>query len=472
MLNKKYRPNRFCQVKGQGLIPETLRKQIESNRVVQVYLLSGNRGSGKTTTARILANALTCESPEQGEPCGKCKSCLSETNPDIVELDAASNNGVQDIRDIISQTSYVPNGKAKVYIIDEAHMITNAGANAFLKTLEEPPENVYFILATTDPQKLPITILSRCQRYDFRRIHVDEIVNNLMYICLEENISFEEEALYEIAKMADGAMRDAISILEQVSSSGEVTKKEVDGILGTPSDELILVLYSQVMAKNIEALETLQKLNEAGKDPMQVIQKVIEHLKNTLLVKVVKNPIIIMPESVILTYRALKDKASESYLTYLVNALKNDFRSIERSNNPYGELEMTMISMIADTETNTMLRELELLKNKITEKLQELSSFTGQGMPISMNETKEEAIAYPKKEEIINHLKKEIEKSSLEDKLKSFISKGLEKSSIKYKDDALYFENEVFKNNDKLLLSLKKKINDYLQKNDYLISAH
>ena len=471
MLNKKYRPNRFCQIKGQGLIPETLRKQVESGRVVQVYLLSGNRGSGKTTTARIFANALTCEAPEKGEPCGKCHSCLSESNPDIVELDAASNNGVQDIRDIINQTSYVPNGKAKVYIIDEAHMITNAGANAFLKTLEEPPENVYFILATTDPQKLPITILSRCQRYDFRRIHVDEIVNNLMYICLEENITFEEEALYDVAKMADGAMRDAISILEQVSSSGAVTKKEVDGILGTPSDELMLTLYSQIINKNVGALETLQKLNEAGKDPIQVIQRVIEHLKNTLLVKVVKNPIIIMPESVILTYRAYKDNVSESYLTYLVNALKNDFRSIERSNNPYGELEMTMISMISDTETNTMLRQFELLKKEISEKLQELSSLAGQDMYSNKKDTKEEIIAHPTNEEIINHLKKEIERSSLDDKVKTFISKGLEISSISYKDDYLYFENEAFKNNGKLLSSIKNKINKYLQDNDYLISV-
>ena len=470
MLNKKYRPNKFCQVKGQGLIPETLRKQVESNRMVQVYLLSGNRGSGKTTTARILANALTCESPENGEPCGKCKACLSEDNPDIVELDAASNNGVQDIREIISQTSYVPNGKSKVYIIDEAHMITNAGANAFLKTLEEPPENVYFILATTDPQKLPITILSRCQRYDFRRIHVDEIVNNLMYICLEENITFEEEACYEIAKMADGAMRDAVSILEQVSSSGKISKAEIDGILGTPSDELILVLYSQVMTKNIEALETLQKLNEAGKDPLQVIQRVIEHLKNTLLVKVVKNPIIIMPESVILTYRAFKDKVSESYLTYLVNALKNDYRSIERSNNPYGELEMTIISMIAHSETNTMLRQLELIQKEITEKLSKLSAFTGQATSMAIVQTEEETIRFPKKEEIINHLKKEIEKSALEEKVKSFIVKGLESSSITCQNDTLVFENEVFKNNGKLLLSLKRKINEYLKLNDYLIT--
>ena len=224
------------------------------------------------------------------------------------------------------------------------------------------------------------------------------------------------------------------------------------------------------MTKNIEALETLQKLNEAGKDPLQVIQRVIEHLKNTLLVKVVKNPIIIMPESVILTYRAFKDKVSESYLTYLVNALKNDYRSIERSNNPYGELEMTIISMIAHSETNTMLRQLELIQKEITEKLSKLSAFTGQATSMTIVQTEEKTIRFPKKEEIINHLKKEIEKSALEEKVKSFIVKGLESSSITCQNDTLVFENEVFKNNGKLLLSLKRKINEYLKLNDYLIT--
>lgn len=178
-----------------------------------------------------------------------------------------------------------------------------------------------------------------------------------------------------------------------------------------------------------------------------------------------------MPESVILTYKAHKDNVSESFLTYLVNTLKNDFRSIERSNNPYGELELTMISMISNTETNTMLRQLELLKKEISEKLQELSSLSSQVLHVSKNDSNEDTIAYPTKEEIINHLKKEIERSSLDDKVKTYISKGLEKSLIRYKEDYLYFENDTFKNNDKLLVSLKNKINKYLQDNDYLISV-
>ena len=218
-LYRKFRPGEFDEVKGQDHIVTTLKNEIRTDRIGHAYLFCGTRGTGKTTVAKILAKAVNCEHPVDGSPCGECEMCKkisSQTSMNVIEMDAASNNSVDDIREIIDEVQYSPaEGKYKVYIIDEVHMLSAAAFNALLKTLEEPPAYVIFILATTEAHKIPITILSRCQRYDFKRISIDTIADRLKDLMQREQIEVEEKALRYIAKVADGSMRDALSLLDQ-----------------------------------------------------------------------------------------------------------------------------------------------------------------------------------------------------------------------------------------------------------------
>ena len=234
-LYRKFRPLKFSEVVGQEHIEATLKNQVLNNRVGHAYLFSGGRGSGKTSTAKILARAINCLNPQDGEPCNECEICkaaISGNLVDITEMDAASNNGVDNIREIREEVEFIPtSAKYRVYIIDEVHMLSTGAFNALLKTLEEPPAHVIFILATTEPQKLPATILSRCQRFDFKRISAEDITKRLKYICESINIQIEDNALKIISDLADGAMRDAISILDRCVSDGEeviTEKKDTD----------------------------------------------------------------------------------------------------------------------------------------------------------------------------------------------------------------------------------------------------
>ena len=229
-LYRKFRPLTFSEFVGQEHITRTLKNQIIAGRVGHAYLFNGGRGTGKTSAAKVLARAINCLNPKDGNPCNECEMCKSfGTNPDIIEIDAASNNGVDEIREIINNVRLAPaNSKYKVYIVDEFHMLSTSAFNALLLTLEEPPSNVVFILATTDIQSVPITVLSRCQRFDFKPISVDDIVNRLNYVCNEEKIDITDAALKEIAYMSNGGMRDALSILDQISSRN--TKIDVDDV--------------------------------------------------------------------------------------------------------------------------------------------------------------------------------------------------------------------------------------------------
>ena len=224
-LYRKFRPTKFSEMVGQEHIKKTLINQIISNRVGHAYLFNGGRGTGKTTTAKILARAVNCLNPKDGEPCNECEICkgaLDGSLTDIIEMDAASNNSVEDVRSIREAVNFLPTkAKYRVYIIDEVHMLSTGAFNALLKTLEEPPEHVKFILATTEPQKLPATILSRCQRFDFKRISNEDIIKDLEYVCKESEIKITKEALNLIAVLAEGGMRDALSILERCNQDGE-----------------------------------------------------------------------------------------------------------------------------------------------------------------------------------------------------------------------------------------------------------
>lgn len=293
-LYRKFRPQTFSQVKGQDHVVLTLTNQIKNNRAGHAYLFTGTRGTGKTSVAKIFAKAVNCLHPVDGEPCNECEHCKAITAGnfmDVVEIDAASNTGVDDIRRVIEEIQYTPaKGRYKVYIIDEAHMLSGSAANAFLKTLEEPPEYVIFILATTEPHKLPITILSRCQRYDFKRISVDTIAENLSALLESEGVASEEEAVKYIARAADGSMRDAISLLDKciAFNLGEkLTYANVLSTLGTVDVETFSRLFGAVCRGDVAlALTTIEETIDAGKDISQFVSDFTVYIRNLLLVNV------------------------------------------------------------------------------------------------------------------------------------------------------------------------------------------
>ena len=292
-LYRKYRPSRFSEMVGQDHIVRALSNQIESGRIGHAYLFCGTRGTGKTSAAKIFAKAVNCESPVNGEPCGKCASCLdiaANSSMNVLEIDAASNNGVDNIRDIRDSVEYTPaSGKYRVFIIDEAHMLSTAAFNALLKTLEEPPGYVIFILATTNPGKIPATIRSRCQRYDFRRLSSGTIMERLSQITKAEGIEMEDRALRYISYAADGAMRDALSLLEQCVSffMGDVlTYEKTLDILGAMDNDtyrnMVLHIYN---GETVKAVRLLDGSLMAGKDIETFFSDLIWHLRNLMLVK-------------------------------------------------------------------------------------------------------------------------------------------------------------------------------------------
>lgn len=296
-LYREWRPRTFNDVVGQEHITTTLKNQILNNRIAHAYLFCGTRGTGKTSTAKVFAKALNCLNLKNGEPCNECEMCKKINEGlaiDVTELDAASNNGVDKIRDIIDDVKYPPQeAKYKVYIMDEVHMLSAGAVNAFLKTLEEPPNNVIFILATTDPQKLPITILSRCQRFDFKRINNSEITARLRKIVNEQNVLADERSLNLIARVSDGAMRDSLSILDQAISmgNGNVDYGTVVSMLGLVTNEHLFKLANAVIQRSVEkGIEIIEEVIYSGKDIYLFIKDLIAHYRNLLMVKVTNNP--------------------------------------------------------------------------------------------------------------------------------------------------------------------------------------
>ncbi|MBZ9632757.1 DNA polymerase III subunit gamma/tau [Clostridium sp. FP1] len=292
-LYREWRPKTFHDVVGQEHVTITLKNQINNQRIAHAYLLCGTRGTGKTSTAKILAKAVNCTNSDHGEPCNECEMCIninSGTAIDVTEIDAASHNGVDNIRDIIEDVQYPPQeAKYKVYIIDEVHMLSIGAVNAFLKTLEEPPSNIIFILATTDPQKLPITILSRCQRFDFKRIKSSDIFERLRKIVTEQGVLVEDNSLKLISRVSDGAMRDALSILDQAISmnEGKVEYDSVIDMLGLVTSESLTILSDSVIDRNVErSIKAINEIVMSGKDIYVFIKDMTTHMRNLLMAKV------------------------------------------------------------------------------------------------------------------------------------------------------------------------------------------
>lgn len=287
VLYRKYRPQNFDSLVGQEYTKSLLKNAIKNEHISHAYIFTGPRGTGKTSSAKIFAKALNCLNPIDGNPCNECEMCKSfGANPDIIEIDAASNNGVDEIREIINNVRLAPsNSKYKVYIVDEFHMLSTSAFNALLLTLEEPPSNVVFILATTDIQSVPITVLSRCQRFDFKPIAVDDIINRLNYVCNEENIDITDAALKEIAYMSNGGMRDALSILDQISSRN--TKIDVDDVtsnFGSISNKKIKEFMDVFTTGDVHGtLELLKEFKNNGIDVRILIEKLIDRIKSILI---------------------------------------------------------------------------------------------------------------------------------------------------------------------------------------------
>ena len=295
-LYRKFRPKTFDEIVGQDHIIKTLKNQIMSERVGHAYLFNGGRGTGKTSAAKILARAVNCLNPKNGEPCNECEICkaiLEGSLTDVVELDAASNNSVEDVRAIREEVNFLPTlAKYRVYIIDEVHMLSTGAFNALLKTLEEPPAHVKFILATTEPQKLPTTILSRCQRFDFKKISTNDIIKRLKVVVNELNLKITDEALNIIAVLSEGALRDALSILERCIQDGidEINEDNIKELVGIPKFTYINKIISQILEYNVEeVLKTVEELLNEGKDINNIIWETIKYTKDILIYKTTNN---------------------------------------------------------------------------------------------------------------------------------------------------------------------------------------
>ncbi len=354
-LFRKYRPQSFKDIVGQESLVRALSNAIELNRIANAYLFCGPRGTGKTSSARILAKSLNCEHGPTLEPCQKCASCIDITNAqglDVIEIDAASNRGIQDAKELINQVQYAPiHGKYKIFIIDEVHMLSNDAFNALLKTFEEPPKNVIFILATTEPHKVLETIVSRCQRFDLRRITIEDIVKRLREISDLENIKITQEALYTIAKNVSGGLRDSLALLDQVSILGikeEITKDLIEELLGKVNFDILLNLLNQIYNQDTQAaIICVDEIYSKGNEPRNLAENFIEFLRNVILVLNSTNPENIKNFSSLIDEDIEKINAlnfDKDKVFKILNTIIEYYKEIKVSTNPYLWMELAVIA--------------------------------------------------------------------------------------------------------------------------------
>lgn len=358
-LYRKYRPSVFADVVGQDHITKVLRSEIMQNSVSHAYLFCGSRGTGKTTCAKILAKAISCENPIDGDPCGNCEKCKAfENSFDIVEMDAASNNGVDDVRELKEKINFMPvEMKRRVYIIDEVHMLSPGAFNALLKTLEEPPEHAMFILATTELNKIPATILSRCKRFDFHRIGNDDIVKRLEYIAKEEGIGIEKEALKLISTLATGAMRDALSMLELFVGGKDVTREIAEKSLGVVGNEVVLRLLRQIADKDARsALETISESYNSSKDPAILCSELGNMFRDLLVMKYASSSVSVLVDEcsdVIETLRDVEDRFTPERLLYCTELIEIATAKLAKSGLPRRTVLEIMVMRMCDSRLST-----------------------------------------------------------------------------------------------------------------------
>ena len=378
---RKFRPKIFDDVLGQEHVTRTLKNQIMSHNIAHAYLFSGIRGTGKTSTAKIFARAVNCLNNHEGNPCNECKICISildETNMDVIEMDAASNNGVDDIRELRDKVMFLPvKSKYKVYIIDEVHMLSKGAFNALLKTLEEPPEHLLFSLATTEPQKIPATILSRCQRFDLKRINADIIVENMKKICNELEIKYEEKALKLIAANSEGAMRDAQSILDRcISFNSQVDYDTVINLLGTVNYQVILEAVEAIADKNIvKTMSLVDNILNSGKELTFFLDELIICFRNMLIIKTTNSSDNLMriSEDETNEIKELNKKISVEEIVKIIEELSIAQSECKKALNPRVLLETKLIKMLHNVHyvnLDVLVERIENIESSINGKYQ------------------------------------------------------------------------------------------------------
>lgn len=381
VLYRKWRPQTFSDVSGQPHITDTLMNEVRENRLAHAYLFTGSRGTGKTSCAKILSKAINCLNPIGGNPCNECEICRGIDNGsvlDVVEIDAASNRGIDDIRALREESAFTPaQAKYRVYIIDEVHMLTIEAFNALLKTLEEPPEHIVFILATTEVQKLPSTILSRCQRFDFRRISVDAIVNRLKYVAAKENVSIDDTAAMLIARIADGGMRDALSIFDRcLSISENVNTSVVSDAAGIMSKDYLFTLsYAFKNKDTSKALSIIDELHNSSCDTERLCTELTNHFRSLLVIKSVKKPedILIGTNEELEELKKLSTAFSIEEILNIMNILSSAIASIKVTQNRRVETEMAIIK-ICSPESSTDISALFSRIAELEDKINKLSA--------------------------------------------------------------------------------------------------
>lgn len=409
-LYRKWRPQTFEQVLGQTATVKTLRRQIEAGRIAHAYLFCGCRGTGKTTMAKLMSRAINCQNPNEGDPCGQCDACraiMNETTMDVLELDAASNNSVDNIRELLEQVRYPAQiGRYKVYIIDEVHMLSTAAFNALLKTLEEPPAHVVFILATTEPQKLPATILSRVQRYDFGRIPSELMVQRMREALSDLGVTAEDEALRMVARAAEGAMRDAFSILDMCvagAENGQITAAQTRDMLGT-SDREFLFAFFQLLADRDECgvMRKVDELMRSGREPQVFLRELSGHSRSLLTVKAVKQDaasILDVTEEDEKRYREQAEKFSEARLLKMLDLFMRAEGELRFASTPRIGLESAALhacEQSAGEDNSALLERLGELEAKLSRLEADIAS--GRLVPVSAAPASAPKAAAPKTE--------------------------------------------------------------------------
>ena len=396
VLYRKWRPQHFGDVAGQPQVTETLRNALKSERINHAYLFTGSRGTGKTTCAKILAKAVNCLNLKDGDPCGECENCRGIDDGsilDVVEMDAASNRGIGDIREVIDEAQILPaRAKYRVYIIDEVHMLTTEAFNALLKTLEEPPEHVVFILATTEVHKLPATILSRCQRFDFHRISPDAIRARLSYVAEQEGATITDDAARLIAAVADGAMRDALSLMDRcLGSTRNIATDDVRLAAGLAKKDYLFELANACINKNTaKALELIAKLHSESKDMARLCDELIDHFRSLMMIKTTRHPrdLIVMSDDEFEDAQTQSDYLTLGEIVYMMDTLQNAYKRMGKGNSNKTELEMALVRLSSP--------ELEGTNEALTARLSALEKAVKSGVTVVTQTVETEK---PKQEE-------------------------------------------------------------------------
>ena len=419
-LYRTYRPRTFSDVVGQDVIVQTLKNAIINNKIAHAYLFSGPRGTGKTSVAKIFANAVNCEAEASKVPCGECETCkaiLEDAVSDVIEIDAASNNGVDEIRELRDKVKYMPaQGKYKVYIIDEVHMLTIQAFNALLKTLEEPPAHVIFILATTEANKIPLTILSRCQRFDFRGITITNIVDRLKIIIETEKIDIEKEAVLEIARQADGSMRDAISLLDQVYSfsEGSIKADAVYDVSGSVRRDVLLELITDLLNKDVSsAFKVLNTMIEDGKEIGKIVSDLISLLRDALIVKNVS----VENEDENSELQQFAKSISNDRIYFYLDVLNETQNDIKWTTQKRAYLELALVKMI-DHQTIDRINaneKLEMLVSRINQLERDLNNISIQEIKVIKQEEIKNSTKEVKEPKEKDPLKKAVTVKEIED---------------------------------------------------------